>query len=94
MKVLNSNEEGSKILLEPKDALIAFTPKGIQFSFPKEYGELIAKIRREQGGHPTKEDTKKLIDWIDTNNPYFETFVKIKGDILEDPDMDQNFHEN
>ena len=94
MKVLNSNEEGSKILLEPKDALIAFTPKGIQLVLPKEYGELIAKIRREQGGHPTKEDTKKLIDWIDTNNPYFETFVKIKGDILEDPDMDQNFHEN
>ena len=89
MKVLNSNEEGSKILLEPKDALIAFTPKGIQFIFPKEYGELIAKIRREQGGHPTKEDTKKLIDWIDTNNPYFETFMKIKDDILEDPDMDQ-----
>ena len=69
MKILSDSKEGTKILLDKKEAFLAFTPEGIQSSLPK---QLVPPSEEA-----SEEDVKRLMDWIDDNNPYLTSFMEV-----------------
>jgi hypothetical protein len=73
MKILKETKSGTKILLEKNEAFMAFTPKGIQTSMPS----VLAPPSKE----PSEEDVERLMRWIDDNNPYLNSFMKIMSDL-------------
>ena len=84
MKILSESKKGTKILLDNKEAFLAFTPKGIQTSMPKQ----LAPPSEE----PSQEEVEKLMSWIDDNNPYLTSFMEVMNflatsDQFNEPDF-------
>jgi hypothetical protein len=79
MKILKETKSGTKILLENNEAFMAFTTKGIQTSMPQQL--------LPTGPNPKEEDVEKLMKWIDDNNPYLNTFMKIMAELHADEEF-------
>ena len=81
MKILKETKSGTKILLEKNEAFMAFTAKGIQTSMPQQLAPT--------SQNPSEEDVEKLMNWIDDNNPYLNTFMKIMAELHSDDDFNE-----
>ena len=84
MKILRESKKGTKILLDNKEAFLAFTPNGIQSSIPKQLGP--------PSSEPTEKDIERLMSWIDDNNPYLTSFMEVmsflsESDKFNEPDF-------
>ena len=73
MKILEQTKGKTKILLEGNEAFMAFTPEGIQTSMPPQLAPSSSK--------PNEDEVKKVMDWIDDNNPYLLTFMEVMADL-------------
>ncbi|MAF43955.1 MAG: hypothetical protein CMI54_07330 [Parcubacteria group bacterium] len=99
MKIIKQDKKGTKILLDNNEAMIAFTPQGIQTSMPHKLGVRPASMPQadavgnyqDEDWEPTYEEVERLQRWIEENNPYLTVFMDVMTDLQQSDKFDQKW---